>query len=168
MLAKLLEKAKGLVGIQPVDGELLDSYEEVKALPESRDRLKVGNDCNEMVRPDMTPEEQMRDKLWQMIDSDTCPFCHCGEHVDRHPTKFLTFYRIARGGGALNIGCRHCQARFWFSGLRAFGAEFQGYDTTDKEPAANEFSVKDWKEGTLQWHYVSPNSGWDTSDLKLQ
>jgi len=52
-------------------------------------------------------------ELWDKIADNTCPNCSSKDQM----------FVIARGGLAMNVACKECDACYWVGPVREFGAE---------------------------------------------
>jgi hypothetical protein len=52
-------------------------------------------------------------ELWDKIADNTCPNCSSKDQM----------FVIARGGLAMNVACKECDACYWVEPVREFGAE---------------------------------------------
>lgn len=76
--------------------------------------------------------DPIKDRMWVSLSKNECP--HCGS----------TTYISACGGAAVNMVCEQCEASYWWSEIRAFGADVM------REPRVQNRLIREGEEDNVE------------------
>jgi hypothetical protein len=78
-----------------------------------RPQVEVVNDDKLETLERLSDRPSHSTELWDKIADNTCPNCSSKDQL----------FVIARGGLAMNVACKECDACYWVGPVREFGAE---------------------------------------------